>query len=35
MSSAALAILLFFLWGTFAIVLTVILKHGIRTARAR
>ena len=35
MSSVALAILFFFPWGTFAIVLAGILKHGIRTARAR
>jgi hypothetical protein len=35
MSSGVLAILLFFAWGTFAIVLAGILKHRIRTARAR
>ena len=35
MSSVALAILLFFPWGTFAIVLAGILKHRIRTAQPR
>jgi hypothetical protein len=35
MSSVALAIVLFFLWGTFAIVLAGILKYRMRTARAR
>ena len=35
MSSVALAILLFFPWGMSAIVLAGILKHRIRTARAR
>ena len=35
MSGVALTILLFFPWGTLAIVLAGILKHRVRTARTR